>query len=190
MLAQVGAHRARAHRAPSSARHDSLRTRPRAPPCARCFAHCHLSSVLCHLILAGWSSPVARQAHNLKVAGSNPAPATTLTEQAASLGSAACFAFTPSSTIFKISPISSICSPSSAFARTPSAAGFAICNAGDLSCVPNHRPEWMIVLAGHRKVIGQAAGNANVRFCSPSSGALKLMEQTLTRAPPAVPDLD
>jgi hypothetical protein len=28
---------------------------------------------------AGWSSPVARQAHNLKVAGSNPAPATNLT---------------------------------------------------------------------------------------------------------------
>jgi hypothetical protein len=29
---------------------------------------------------AGWSSPVARQAHNLKVVGSNPAPATTFTE--------------------------------------------------------------------------------------------------------------
>ena len=28
------------------------------------------------IIDAGWSSPVARQAHNLKVAGSNPAPAT------------------------------------------------------------------------------------------------------------------
>ena len=28
--------------------------------------------------IAGWSSPVARQAHNLKVAGSNPAPATNL----------------------------------------------------------------------------------------------------------------
>ena len=28
------------------------------------------------VIDAGWSSPVARQAHNLKVAGSNPAPAT------------------------------------------------------------------------------------------------------------------
>ena len=28
-------------------------------------------------LTAGWSSPVARQAHNLKVAGSNPAPATT-----------------------------------------------------------------------------------------------------------------
>ena len=27
------------------------------------------------LNVAGWSSPVARQAHNLKVAGSNPAPA-------------------------------------------------------------------------------------------------------------------
>ena len=28
------------------------------------------------MVVAGWSSPVARQAHNLKVAGSNPAPAT------------------------------------------------------------------------------------------------------------------
>ncbi len=30
---------------------------------------------------AGWSSPVARQAHNLKVAGSNPAPATKILNQ-------------------------------------------------------------------------------------------------------------
>ena len=30
----------------------------------------------CSSLIAGWSSPVARQAHNLKVAGSNPAPAT------------------------------------------------------------------------------------------------------------------
>ena len=29
---------------------------------------------------AGWSSPVARQAHNLKVTGSNPVPATNLSE--------------------------------------------------------------------------------------------------------------
>ena len=28
---------------------------------------------------AGWSSPVARQAHNLKVVGSNPTPATRFT---------------------------------------------------------------------------------------------------------------
>src|SRR6185369_16943195 len=37
---------------------------------------------------AGWSSPVARQAHNLKVAGSNPAPATNVKSlaSAASLG--------------------------------------------------------------------------------------------------------
>jgi hypothetical protein len=28
--------------------------------------------------IAGWSSPVARQAHNLKVTGSNPVPATRL----------------------------------------------------------------------------------------------------------------
>src|SRR6476620_3435265 len=31
---------------------------------------------------AGWSSPVARQAHNLKVVGSNPTPATTLQSSA------------------------------------------------------------------------------------------------------------
>ncbi len=31
---------------------------------------------------AGWSSPVARQAHNLKVVGSNPTPATTARELA------------------------------------------------------------------------------------------------------------
>ena len=36
---------------------------------------------------AGWSSPVARQAHNLKVAGSNPAPATNkIKDLAAMLG--------------------------------------------------------------------------------------------------------
>ena len=32
--------------------------------------------VLSRFFGAGWSSPVAHQAHNLKVAGSNPAPAT------------------------------------------------------------------------------------------------------------------
>ena len=30
------------------------------------------------LVDAGWSSPVARQAHNLKVVGSNPTPATSI----------------------------------------------------------------------------------------------------------------
>src|SRR5690606_39009464 len=32
-------------------------------------------------IIAGWSSPVARRAHNPKAAGSNPAPATNLTAE-------------------------------------------------------------------------------------------------------------
>ena len=32
---------------------------------------------------AGWSSPVARQAHNLKVVGSNPTPATKSKEKQA-----------------------------------------------------------------------------------------------------------
>ena len=35
---------------------------------------------------AGWSSPVARQAHNLKVAGSNPAPATKYNRQPTKAG--------------------------------------------------------------------------------------------------------
>src|SRR5258707_14334808 len=34
---------------------------------------------------AGWSSPVARQAHNLKVTGSNPVPATNATNDNAAL---------------------------------------------------------------------------------------------------------
>ena len=34
-------------------------------------------------LIAGWSSPVARQAHNLKVVGSNPAPATNKREKPA-----------------------------------------------------------------------------------------------------------
>ena len=32
--------------------------------------------ISCALMIAGWSSLVARRAHNPKVAGSNPAPAT------------------------------------------------------------------------------------------------------------------
>ena len=35
-----------------------------------------ISRAAAYLDGAGWSSPVARQAHNLKAAGSNPAPAT------------------------------------------------------------------------------------------------------------------
>jgi len=63
---------------------------------------------------AGWSSPVARQAHNLKVAGSNPAPATTFTEQAVLSSRAAFFdvrLVAPSSTMRAISPTSSISRP-------------------------------------------------------------------------------
>ena len=38
--------------------------------------HFRATALECSTTDAGWSSPVARQAHNLKVAGSNPAPAT------------------------------------------------------------------------------------------------------------------
>jgi len=36
--------------------------------------------------IAGWSSPVARQAHNLKVVGSNPTPATKYARNSMSCG--------------------------------------------------------------------------------------------------------
>ena len=35
------------------------------------------------IVVAGWSSPVARQAHNLKVVGSNPTPATNIFRRSA-----------------------------------------------------------------------------------------------------------
>ena len=46
-----------------------------------------------HELDAGWSSPVARQAHNLKVTGSNPVPATKFTGKEASRisGTPLCF---------------------------------------------------------------------------------------------------
>jgi hypothetical protein len=48
----------------------------RSPPdLKRTNKHCSLNE-LPHG--AGWSSPVARQAHNLKVVGSNPTPATNI----------------------------------------------------------------------------------------------------------------
>src|SRR5580704_1552812 len=48
---------------PSQCQHQLLNNKPARGVCA------------CSLF-AGWSSPVARQAHNLKVVGSNPTPAT------------------------------------------------------------------------------------------------------------------
>ena len=70
-----------------------------------------LIPVLCLLAsdtdTAGWSSPVARQAHNLKVAGSNPAPATTFTEPRYASGTpdphrAAVLVSSPSATMLAI----------------------------------------------------------------------------------------
>jgi hypothetical protein len=49
----------------------------RSPPDPHTARHTHTMHIpLTTRLGAGWSSPVARQAHNLKVAGSNPAPAT------------------------------------------------------------------------------------------------------------------
>ena len=60
---------------------------------------------------AGWSSPVARQAHNLKVVGSNPTPATNFSEQSveqAAPGRLCSFWDAPNASNPASSPINSI----------------------------------------------------------------------------------
>ena len=56
------------------------RSLPGLPKTAKSSTHVRLDLfiglITRHLVDAGWSSPVARQAHNLKVTGSNPVPAT------------------------------------------------------------------------------------------------------------------
>src|SRR5277367_7123740 len=47
-----------------------------------CFRPPFITYILIHHFIAGWSSPVARQAHNLKVTGSNPVPAPRLLNNA------------------------------------------------------------------------------------------------------------
>ena len=53
----------------------------------RSAAVCHTSlpAAYCRGTDAGWSSPVARKAHNLEVAGSNPAPATNIMRRLSSM---------------------------------------------------------------------------------------------------------
>ena len=50
-----------------------------------------LNILVLHFGIAGWSSPVARQAHNLKVVGSNPTPATNYRPLRAWLAGVYCF---------------------------------------------------------------------------------------------------
>src|SRR3712207_1385225 len=55
---------------------------------------------------AGWSSPVARPAHNLKVAGSNPAPATKTSPRSHSVSGVFCIpAHSPCPAAGHISPV-------------------------------------------------------------------------------------
>ena len=83
------------------------------PDCSS--ANCGAPQPAC--VSSGWSSPIARQAHNLKAAGSNPAPATTFIElwrQSISprrVRVPCAIIADPGSTIAAISPTSSISSP-------------------------------------------------------------------------------
>ena len=55
---------------------NSFAVAPAVRQTAKRFVDVRINRVAVYLEDAGWSSPVARQAHNLKAAGSNPAPAT------------------------------------------------------------------------------------------------------------------
>ena len=57
---------------------------------------------------AGWSSPVARQAHNLKVVGSNPTPATIVTDPALAIRGGFVVSDSPNAKIPASSPDSSM----------------------------------------------------------------------------------
>ncbi|MGO7732517.1 hypothetical protein ACC704_31030, partial [Rhizobium johnstonii] len=61
----------------------------------------------------GWSSPVARQAHNLKAAGSNPAPATKLPIKTIRKKPASCglFAFQKVEELSQVNRLSAIQGP-------------------------------------------------------------------------------
>src|SRR5688572_15360717 len=61
---------------------------PTLPGCKQpCRGRPQTRHELRHDFDAGWSSPVARQAHNLKVVGSNPTPATKLSPEIRRLAS-------------------------------------------------------------------------------------------------------
>src|SRR5580698_285888 len=61
---------------PGVAFSGSLRTGSDAQALAKPVSASGFSAKRTQRFIAGWSSPVARQAHNLKVIGSNPIPAT------------------------------------------------------------------------------------------------------------------
>src|SRR5260221_1239261 len=86
---------------------------------------------------AGWSSPVARQAHNLKVRGSNPLPATSVT-CSPSRPSVTCFLLLAASARMPArSPASSISKwSSSGTRRTSSIRLRSFCGPGSRCCSP------------------------------------------------------
>ena len=57
------------HRRPCRIRQIQTRFNPEKSPYP-------LDGIICYISPAGWSSLVAREAHNLEVVGSNPTPAT------------------------------------------------------------------------------------------------------------------
>ena len=70
------------------------------------------------LTAAGWSSPVARQAHNLKVVGSNPTPATTLPLPGSTGGPDHSAAPLPSAVRSRLMTSAARCSPVQAYFKT------------------------------------------------------------------------
>ena len=66
-----------AHGTAAQAAEELVAARPAKPPTLSPPSSAARNGQGFRSTIAGWSSPVARQAHNLKVVGSNPTPATT-----------------------------------------------------------------------------------------------------------------
>src|SRR5690606_38777712 len=71
----------------------------RSPPGLPDTHECLEPSAFTHRLVAGWSSPVARQAHNLKVVGSNPTPAPKILDPRASASGVFAFRARQSETV-------------------------------------------------------------------------------------------
>jgi hypothetical protein len=92
------------------------------------------------MVAAGWSSPVARQAHNLKVIGSNPIPATRKARQVKDLAG------------FFVAGGASV--------RTPEALGeqeARSCCAPERKCLPGSMRDARVFVASVASLSGQRA---------------------------------
>jgi hypothetical protein len=129
---------------------------------------------------AGWSSPVARQAHNLKAAGSNPAPATTdscLVFGARRTPVLGAFLRVAEESSTRAGPGFSAISPYSS-ARRPSCA-----SASGINTIRSMRLR--IACAASARIVGKSRGGSPQVAASPARPFRPSTPPCVSRVPPA-----